>query len=100
MALSAEQNAYVQRVTDEMDRLAEVIKECVDLEALYTDRSYGSGGQNPITDADLTAAGYDWNANDLANGMNLCIQIANFRDNAAVTQGDYGQIMSTLRGLS
>ena len=100
MALSAEQNAWVQRLMDGMDRVAEGIAGCQDLEELYTDRSYGVGGMNPITDADLTAAGHDFDANAVANAMNLCIQLNNLKNNQAVTQGDWGQIINAVRGLN
>ena len=98
---ASEQKAFLNLVADEMNRLADVTARMdTDVVAVYTDRFYGPGGGNEITDADIAAEGYDWNANDLANGMNLCNQLVNFRDNAPVTQGDYGQIMNTLRGLS
>ena len=100
MALTAEQNAYVRGVTDTMDAVANAISSGDQQQQIYTDRLYGPAGAREITDADLTAAGYDFDANMLALGVTLYQQLLNFRDNQPVVQGDYGTTMNTLRSLS
>lgn len=73
----------------------EVIEALEGLFSVYFDRGYNSGGSDPITDTDLESFGFT--AAQLASLMNLAEQMVNFRDNAAVTQSDWGSVLNQVR---
>jgi hypothetical protein len=75
--------------------LAKVADKLANLENVYFDRGYNSGGSNPITDEDLTSLGYT--AADLANLITLIQQLNNFLGNSAVTSGDYDATLNAVR---
>ena len=102
MALDSQQKAYLTDYRLAFRKIAEAIEEAEKLYAMYFDRTYGSGGANEITDADLTAEGLDYadiDASSIASGITAIEQLKNYRDNAAVSTGDYGATINKLRRL-
>jgi hypothetical protein len=75
--------------------LAQVADKLADLETVYFDRGYDSGGSNPITNDDVSSLGIT--ATDLANLITLIQQLNNFLGNSAVTTGDYDATLNTVR---
>lgn len=97
MALNDQEAAFVQRIRSSTHRLSEEIDKLAALADLYFDRTYNSGGVNEITDDDL--ADLDIDAADLASTVTAIQQLLNWRDNAAVTTGDYGATLNKVRIL-
>ena len=60
----------------------------------YFANLYGSGGDNEITEADLS--GMDITPADLASFITLCEQFEKFFSNQAVTAGDYRSTLMKL----
>ncbi|MHC4736883.1 MAG: hypothetical protein ACYTDW_20895 [Planctomycetota bacterium] len=46
MALNAQERAFVQRVQSNANKLADEIATAIELQAVYFDRDYDSGGAN------------------------------------------------------
>lgn len=97
MAIDNQGKAFVQRVQGNAQRLAVEVETAEDMKAIYYDRAYNSGGANELTDEDL--AEFNITAAQLASYVTLCEQLVNMRDNAAVTQGDYGATLNQVRAL-
>lgn len=75
--------------------LAANIYAAKDVDSVYFDRGYNSGGADPIIDADIV--GLEITATELGAFITLTQQLANFADNAAVTQGDYDATLNQIR---
>lgn len=75
--------------------LAQVVDNLANLETVYFDRGYNSGGVDPIVDGDISSLGYT--AADLASLITLIQQLNNFLGNSAVTAGDYDAILNAIR---
>ena len=95
--MDTQAQAFVQRVQGNAQRLAVEIETAIELQDIYYDRTYGSGGAKEIEDADLVD--YSIDAAQLAAYITLCGQLENLRDNAAVAQGDYGATWNQVRAL-
>jgi hypothetical protein len=76
-------------------RLAAVIDDLESLSSVYYDRGYDSGGADAIADADVEALGLA--AAELTAFVTMADQLTNFRDNLAVTTGDYGATINQVR---
>jgi hypothetical protein len=76
-------------------RLAAVIDDLESLSSVYYDRGYDSGGADAIADADVEALGLT--AAELTAFVTMADQLTNFRDNLAVTTGDYGATINQVR---
>lgn len=100
MAFSTAQQNWFNDVTENIDTLGDSMDTLFALRDMYTDRGYGSGGGNEIVAQDLTDAGEEMTVAQLTNAMTLIDQLKNFRDNAAVTTGDYGATISQVRKLA
>jgi len=77
------------------DVLAKAASDLSDLTDVYFDRGYDAGGSDPIVDGDVSDL--DKTAAELALMITLAQQFANFMDNSAVTTGDYGSTLSSMR---
>jgi hypothetical protein len=75
--------------------LAQVADRLANLETVYFDRGYDSGGSNPITNDDVVSLSIT--AADLAALITLTQQLSNFLGNSAVTAGDYDSTLNTVR---
>jgi len=75
--------------------LAQISDALANLESVYFDRGYNSGGSNPITNDDVSSLNIT--AADLASLITLIQQLNNFLGNSAVTTGDYDATLSTVR---
>jgi len=95
--MDTQAQAFVQRTQGNAQDLAIAIETAVELRSIYYDRTYGDSGAKEITDADLVD--YGITAAQLASYITLCEQLANLRDNLAVTQGDYGATINQVRRL-
>lgn len=75
--------------------LAQVADKLTNLETVYFDRGYNSGGSNPIVDGDIVSLNIT--AADLGALITLIQQLNNFLGNVAVTTGDYDATLNTVR---
>ena len=75
--------------------LAQAVNDAADIVSVYFDRGYDSGGSDPIVDGDI--AGLNITATQVGAAITLFQQLANFVDNAAVTQADYDATLNTIR---
>jgi hypothetical protein len=75
--------------------LAQVSDALSDIETVYFDRGYNSGGGDELVDGDITAL--EITAANIGSLITLAQQLRNFVDNAAVTQGDYDSTLNVLR---
>ena len=86
---------FADKAQDISTRLAAIIDEAADMDTVYFDRGYNSGGGDPIADADVSSLGIT--AADVGDFITLAQQLANFANNAAVTQGDYDATLNKMR---
>ena len=91
----SKKNELVNALRDVATRVAQAINDSDDHVATYFDRTYNSGGADAITDADISSTGLT--ATQAGNLVTMFQQLLNFRDNAAVTQADYGATMNLAR---
>lgn len=91
----SKKNEFVNEFKLQATSLAQIIARCEELEDIYFDRGYNSGGADAITDADISSTGLT--AAQVGSLITLGQQIVNFRDNAAVTTGDYGATLNVAR---
>jgi len=86
---------FIKAVQSEITSLAKASERLIDLQAIFFDRGYNSGGSSPITNGDLGFSGLNTSAFDGA--INLITQLSNFRNNAAVTQADWFSNLNNVR---
>ncbi len=79
----------------EATTLAQVADRLTNLETVYFDRGYNSGGTNPIVDGDIVSLNIT--AADLAALITLAQQLNNFLGNLAVATGDYDATLNAVR---
>lgn len=87
--------AFAQQIQSLSKTLDATIDQTDDIVKTYFDRGFNSGGADPITDADLSSLGVT--ASLVASFITLSQQLANFRSNQAVLQGDYQSTLNKLR---
>ena len=75
--------------------LAQVADRLANLETVYFDRGYNSGGTNPIVDGDIVSLNIT--AANLAALVTLTQQLNNFLGNLAVATDDYDATLNTVR---
>ncbi len=75
--------------------LAQVADKLANLETVYFDRGYNSGGSSPIADVDI--ASLNITAAQLASLITLIQQLNNFVGNSAVTTADYDATLNAVR---
>lgn len=92
----ADKNTFVQKFQDSATKLAQVANEFDDLMSVYFDRGYNGGGADELVDGDIST-GLNITAADVAAGVTLAQQLANFLDNTAVVTGDYDSTLNKLR---
>ena len=86
---------FVQALQAQMTILAQVREKLETMHGVYFDRSYGSGGENEITDADV--AGINLTAEKVSAAITLAEQEVKLMTNQATTPGDYDKILSDVR---
>lgn len=89
---------FARRCQETNTAIANAITEAADLRSIYFDRGYNSGGADQITDADLASA-LGIPASLIGDFSTMAEQLEKFRDNQAVTMGDYGNTLNNLRTL-
>ena len=77
--------------------LAEAAERIQELDDIYGDSGYDSGGSDPITDEDI--AGHDITASDLANASTLAANLALFLNDGSPMQFDYASRINAFRGM-
>lgn len=77
-------------------KLAQAINEADDIVSIYFDRGYNSGGASQIVDNDV--ASENLTAANIASFITAAQQLANYANNAAVSQGDYDSTINKVRG--
>lgn len=77
--------------------LAEAAERIAELDAIYMDSGYDSGGTNPITDEDLT--GHDMTAQDLANASTFATNLALFLSDGDPMVFDYASAINKFRDM-
>lgn len=75
---------------------SEVMDKVADVDSLYFDNGYNSGGSDPIVDADL-AAFNGLTAAQVGSVITAFQQLDNFFNNSAVTTGDYAVTFNAVR---
>jgi hypothetical protein len=75
--------------------LAQVADKLANLETVYFDRGYDSGGGDPIVDGDVASLGIT--AVQLGALITLIQQLNNFLGNSAVTAADYDSTLNAVR---
>jgi hypothetical protein len=75
--------------------LAQVADKLANLETVYFDRGYDSGGGDPIVDGDVVSLGIT--AAQLGSLITLIQQLNNFLGNSAVTAADYDSTLNAVR---
>lgn len=86
---------FVEKLQAAATLLAQVADAFADLESVYFDRGFNSGGANAIADADIAGTGLT--AAQVGSGITLAQQVSKFVNNQAVTTGDYDATINTLR---
>ena len=75
--------------------LAQVADRLANLETVYFDRGYNSGGSDPIGDGDVVTLGIT--AAQLGSLVTLIQQLNNFLGNVAVITADYDSTLNVVR---
>jgi len=86
---------FAQSIISLNQNAVQLMDMCTDIEGIYFDCGYNSGGVDEITDEDLTD--YNVTAAQIASFITLAQQFNNLFKNAAVTTGDYGVTVNQLR---
>jgi len=89
--------AFISRIRVDSNTLANLLMTFEELRTIFLDRGYNSGGTNPITDDNLVDLDID--ADDVAAFGEAVQQLINWRDNLAVTTGNYGATLNVVRAL-
>lgn len=79
----------------EATTMAQIADRLANLETVYFDRGYNSGGGDDIVDSDVVSLNIT--AADLASLVTLIQQFNNFLGNLAVIAGDYDSTLNTVR---
>jgi len=86
---------FASQAQNEATTMAQLADKLANLETVYFDRGYDSGGSNPITNDDI--ASLNFTAAELASLITLIQQFNNFLGNLAVTAGDYDATLNAVR---
>lgn len=93
MALTEPKRRYIILLRELGRDLARAMSTAQDLHSVFFDREYDEA--TGVTDADLVE--WDMTKADVSAFINCCEQLINLRDNAAVTQGDWGATINVVR---
>lgn len=93
----ASKSTFIDRLVGLATTLAETAEGLASIENTYFDRGYNGGGADPITAPDIPSKHGTLTATDIANFITLIQQFNNFRNNAAVTTGDYDNTLNDVR---
>ena len=77
--------------------MAEAAERIAELDEIYEDSGYDSGGSNPITDDDLIS--HDITAQDLTNVSTFATNLALFLSNGDPLVFDYASAINAFRGM-
>jgi hypothetical protein len=67
--------------------------------SIYFDNGYNSGGALPISDADLTGAGFPFTAAQLGSLVTFAEQLNNLMEGQATTPADYSATLNVIRSV-
>ena len=87
--------AYIRDMLSHMHTLISVTDDLPELENMYFDNGYGSGGADEIIQTDLDKN--DITVAEFTNLITLVQQLKNFTGNAVVTQSDYAATLNAVR---
>lgn len=88
---------FIQRVQGTANIISQAAAYAQDLEDVYNSRLYGPGAANAITDAELTALGIEFTADQLYAFVIACSQLCKLMNNEAVTEGPYAVSVDHVR---
>lgn len=88
---------YALAVRDAVTALAEAAERIAELDAIYKDSGYDSGGADPIIDDDLI--GHDITAADLANASIFATNLALFLNDGDPLVFDYASAIGSFRSM-
>lgn len=95
MAQSATKAQFVADLQTYVNLLIQAKLGLADAVNTYFKNGFNSGGSNPIATADV--AGNNLTPSQVASGVTMAQQLANFFGDEAVTQGDYESTVQQLR---
>ncbi len=95
MPVNVEKQRFVRAMQATATLLARVKKEFEDQFETYQARGYGSGGADPITDADIVDT--QVTAAEVAEGWTLAENLPKFIDNNTPFASDYDLTIAKLR---
>ena len=98
MAYSRKIN-YAFAVLTAVTAFAEAVERIGELDEIYTDSGYESGGSNAITDEDLGSGGYDITAADLSNFATFATNVALFMNAGDPAVVDYQSHINKFRNM-
>lgn len=91
----SQKESFVQKLQGAATQLAQTADVFVDLETVYFDRGYNTGGANAIGDVDIESTGLT--AAQVASLITLGQQLTNFLNNQTVTEADYDATLNAAR---
>jgi hypothetical protein len=95
MALSNPQRRFIDLMQQNAERVAKAVAGAEEVVRVFEDREYATSGN--VTDEDL--AEFDIVLADIGAYINACHQLVNWRDNLAVTPGEWGKATNVVRTL-
>lgn len=93
--LTNPQRKFISLMQQNAENVAQALMYADEVASIFLDRGYDE--VDSVTDEDL--AEYGITRADIAAYIDACQQLVNLRDGIAVTQGDYGAAINSVRLL-
>jgi hypothetical protein len=92
-----DEQQFAEDVQAAMTAIVQAYEVMEAAERIYFARGWNSGGANEITDADLTAAGFQFDAATLGASITVAQQVGLLLTNQATTPGNYISTLDKMR---